>query len=256
MKNPGGDAGVHQLAWNPVSPELSEKPPGAAESIIQAGLENVEFTVAEGTIAAEVHHVVLNLRGPVFPQSIFSPDAKHPPTDSFVYRKARQEHGRAVEARACMSPCPAKFAIDEPAIEGVTEPRSKRRDPIEVSMDRADADKLAFTYGRPSDIRFEAEYPLIDLVIEPDLTAAEKAAAVAAAVAVGPPHAEMSAGIESGPVKEWDWRRWRPVGRTARRIGGFGYSGRGCKQHRGQTKLQQPGLTHFTPPSVKVGDRA
>jgi hypothetical protein len=39
---------------------------------------------------------------------------------------------------------------------------------------------------------------LIDLIIEPDLTAADKAAA--AAIAIGPAHAGMSTGIESGQL--------------------------------------------------------
>src|SRR5712671_2492912 len=237
-KNPGQDAGAHRRSHSIRHYTLLEKPSGAAESIVQAGLENVEFTVGEGTIAAEVHHVVLNLRSPVVPQSIFGPDAQHPPADGLVDRDRADSHAIHADAGgcACVGPRAAKFAIDEPTIEGVAKPGSERGDPIETragvgcrNNPRPNSRRArAVLYSRPRDICFEAHDPLIDLVIEPDLTAAEKAAAVAAAVVVGPPHAEMSAGIESGPVKERDWRRWRPVGRTARRIGGFGYSGRRC----------------------------
>src|SRR5713101_552497 len=150
-----------------------------------------------------------------------------------------------------MSPSAAKFAIDKPTIEGVTEPGSKRGDPIEAQVNALKRYAKAVLYGRARDICFEAQYPLIDLVIEPDLTAAEKAAAPAA-IAVGPTDAEMSAGIESGPVVEQgDWRRWRPVGRTAHRIGGVGYGGRRCEYSRGKTQRDQLARTHLRSPSRK-----
>src|SRR6516165_1106992 len=73
--------------------------------------------------------------------------------------------------------------------------------------------------------RGHTQHPLIDLVIEPDLTAADKASA-AAAIAIGPAHAAMGTGIESGPViDKGGRRRWGRIGRTARHIGAFGYSG-------------------------------
>src|SRR5258708_39385477 len=116
-----------------------------------------------------------------------------------------------------MSPRTAKLAIDKPTIKGVTEPGSKRGDPIEAHVDALKRYAKAVLYGRPRDIRFEAHYPLIDLVIEPDLAAANKPATPA--IAVGPAHASMCAGIESGPRKVRD-RRWRPVDKTPRPIRG------------------------------------
>ena len=61
-------------------------PPEAAESIVYAGLENVECIVGEGIIITEVHHVVLDLGAPVSPQSIFGPEAKHPAADGLIDR--------------------------------------------------------------------------------------------------------------------------------------------------------------------------
>jgi hypothetical protein len=126
-----------------------------------------------------------------------------------------------------MSPGGARFAIDEPAIEGVAELRSKRGDPIEAhaSTGRRECGRKSRSggkdkrgvhvvlYGSPRDVSFDAQDPLrVDLVVEPDLAAAEKAATAA----ISPPYTQMTAGIESGPViYEGDWRRGRPVGRRA-----------------------------------------
>jgi hypothetical protein len=65
---------------------VSENPPEAAESIVYAGLENMECIIGERIIIAEVHHVVLDLRSPVTPQCIFGTDAEHPAADGLVDR--------------------------------------------------------------------------------------------------------------------------------------------------------------------------
>src|SRR5258708_37916462 len=92
----------------------------------------------------------------------------------------------------------------------------------------------------------------MDLIVVPDLPAADKAAAGVADTKIGPPSASVNADRESGPVIEQrDWRRRGSIGRTARRIGGFGCCGHGCEHHRRQTKLDQPVLAHLRPPSVK-----
>src|SRR5712672_1558678 len=160
-KNPGQDAGAHRRSHSIRHYTLLEKPSGAAESIVQAGLEDVEFVIGEGSIAAEVHHVVLNLRSPVVPQGIFGPDAKHPPADGLVDRDDLDAiYG---DAAASVSPGSAKFAIDEPAIEGVTDPRSKRGDPIEAPATchdgSWDGDTHAVPDGRPSDLDATAAAP-------------------------------------------------------------------------------------------------
>ena len=54
-------------------------PTGGAESIIYTGLENIELIIGERTAIAKVHPVILDLGGPVVPQSIFGPDAKPAP---------------------------------------------------------------------------------------------------------------------------------------------------------------------------------
>ena len=53
------------LALN-ASPEL-EGSTETADSIVYAALDNVKFIIAEGTITAEINHVVLNLRSPPVP---------------------------------------------------------------------------------------------------------------------------------------------------------------------------------------------
>src|SRR5713101_4839939 len=174
-KTPAETLGFIAVRAQPVTRIKSEKPPGAgaAESIVYTGLENVELVIGKRTATAKVHHVVLNLRSPVVPQSIFGPDAKHPATDGLIDRDRAEPDAiyAAAGGCACVSPRAAKFAIDEPTIEGVTEPRSKRGDPIEARVNapghdgsRADDRRArAVLYGRPLDIGFYAQYPLIDL---------------------------------------------------------------------------------------------
>ena len=83
-KTPAETPGFIAILFNQ-PPDLLE-PPGAAEPIVYAGFENVKFIVAQETVTAEVHHVVLKLRSPVVPQGIFGSEAEHPSTDSLVYR--------------------------------------------------------------------------------------------------------------------------------------------------------------------------
>jgi hypothetical protein len=199
------------------------EPPEATESIVYAGLQNVERIIGEGIIIAEVHQVILNLGAPVVPQNIFGPDAEHKAADGLIDRASTanpanpRDDDAAADVCAGVSPGAARFAIDEPAIEAVAESRSKRGDPIEAraSAGRRDhgeksrsggKDKRgvhAVLYGSPCHVRFDAQDPLrIDLVIEPHLTAAEKAAAAA----VGPPRANVAANVEPAPViSERDW---------------------------------------------------
>ena len=199
------------------SRRLSENPPGAAESIVYAPLENVEHIIRERIIIAEVHHVVLDLRSPVAAQSVFGTDAEHPTADGLVDCASAAnpaypwDDDAAVDICAGMSPGGARFAIDKSAIEGVAEPRSKRGDPIEAHASTGRRERggesrsggkdkrgvHAVLYGSPRDVRFDAQDPLrVDLVVEPDLTAAEKAATAA----IRPPYTQMAADIEAGPA--------------------------------------------------------
>ena len=116
----------------------SENPLGTTESIVYTALENVECVIGERIIIAEVHHVILDLRSPVAPQSVFGTDAEHPTADGLVDCASAAnpaypwDDDAAVDICAGMSPGGARFAIDKPTIEGVPEPRSKRGDPIEA----------------------------------------------------------------------------------------------------------------------------
>ena len=231
--------------YHSISRPSLESPTRTPKSIVYAGLEYVEFIIGEGTIIAEVHHVVLNLGTPVVRQSIFGSDAKHPPTGGLVDRD-RAERDAIYAARdgcACVSPGPAYFAVDQPTIEGVAEPGSKRRDPIKArgGVRRQDRPRTnnrgahTILYGSPCDVRFDAQDPLrVDLEIVTYLTTADKASAAT----VGPSYAQVAASIESSPVIEQrDWRRRGRVSRTAHRIDSIRYGGCRCEHYRSKTQL-------------------
>src|SRR5260221_2655391 len=225
--------GSSQFALNP-SPEK----PSGAEAIIYTGLEYVEII-----IAAKVHRVKFDLGGPVVPQSILGTDANHPPTGGPVGRDRTEP--RDIHTGAGVDPGPARLAIDKPTIEGVTDPGSQRGDPIDARVRRPHAFNVrAAPYGRPRELPFDAQQPLIDLVVVPDLTAADQTTAAA----IEPPRADMNAGIEPGPVVD---QGDSPVGRNARHIGGVGYDGRRREHRRGKTQLDQPACTHLRSPPVK-----
>lgn len=65
---------------------------------------------------------------------------------------------------------------------------------------------------------------MIDLIVVPDLAAADKAAAGIVAAKIGPPSVSVNADIEARPVVErWWW--WRLAGGRRRRLGRFRYDG-------------------------------
>ena len=102
------------------------------KSIVYAGLENIELIIGKRTAVTKVHHVIFDLGGPVVPQSIFGPDAEHPPTDGLVDRDRAELHsiygGAGGSAR--VGPGPAHFAVDQPIVECLADPRSECGDPI------------------------------------------------------------------------------------------------------------------------------
>ena len=106
---------------------MLEAPTSAAESIVYAGLENIELVIGKRTAIAKVHHVIFDFGGPVVPQSIFGTDAKHPPTDGLVNRDRAELHAiyRGAGGPARVGPSPAHFAVDQPIVEGVAELRSE-----------------------------------------------------------------------------------------------------------------------------------
>jgi hypothetical protein len=112
--------------------QLESAPTGGAESIVYTGLDNIELVIGKRTAIAKVNHVIFDLGGPVVPQSIFGPDAKHPPADGLVDRDRAELHAIYAGAggRARVSPGPAHFAVDQPIVEGVANPRSECGDPI------------------------------------------------------------------------------------------------------------------------------
>src|SRR5262249_15132103 len=89
-------------------------------------------------VTAKIEMVVLDLRTPVVPESIFRPDANHPAAGSPPGRTAKTEGG--VDADADIGPGPTHLAIDQPVVESITEPRGQRRQrvPVEVGRDRAE----------------------------------------------------------------------------------------------------------------------
>src|SRR5262249_58412485 len=94
--------------------------------------------------------------------------------------------------------------------EGVPAPACQRRDPIDARARRHVSDASAASYGRPSEISFDAQHPLrVELEIVSDLTAADQ---TTTAAAIEPSRANMGAHIESRPTIERDCPRWRPVG--------------------------------------------
>src|SRR5262249_7690684 len=112
---------------------------GAAEPIVYTGLDNIELVIGKRTAIAKVHHVIFDLGGPIVPQSIFGPDAKHPPTDGLVDRDRANLNAiyagcgrpRPPPPRpAPVRPGPAHFAVDQPIVEGVADPRSECGNPI------------------------------------------------------------------------------------------------------------------------------
>src|SRR6202030_3435983 len=193
--------GSSQFALNP-SPEK----PSGAEAIIYTGLEYVEIITA----AAKVHRVKFDLGGPVVPQSILDTAANHPPTGGPVGRDRTEPVD--IHTGAGVDPGPARLAIDKPTIEGVTDPGSQRGDPIDARVRRPHAFNVrAAPYGRPRELPFDAQHPLtIDLVVVPDLTAAEQ---TTAAAAIEPRRAKMNAAIEPGPVVD---QGDSPIGRNGR----------------------------------------
>src|SRR5262249_59985741 len=102
--------------------------------------------------------------------------------------------------------------------------------------------------ARPRERSFNAEHPLVDLIIEAGLTAADKAAiAIVAAI-----HAEsdMTADVKAAPVIVRDWSRVR----VGARWGGIGRAGRTRYRHHRRCddgKLHERTQMHDIAPKTK-----
>src|SRR5215831_6908998 len=227
----------------------------------------MEFVVSN-EVVAKIDHVVLNFGRPAIPQSIFSAETKHPSADGPIDRASAanpaypRDDDAAADVCAGVSPGTAHFAIDKPAIEGVAEPRSKRGDPIEphTSVGRRDRggksrsggkDKRrvhSVLYGSPRDVRFDAQHPLrIDLVIEPYLTAAQKAAIAT------PTGANVSTHVESGPVIADRYHGRGPVDRSRYGVRGVGRNWRPHHHRRNTAECEEPLNAHGIDPPTRNG---
>src|SRR5262245_41123920 len=84
------------------------------KSIVQAGLEDMDFVVIQ-KVVVKIHHVVLEFDRPVIPQSIFGAEAK------------QQSAGRVVKPTDIdVRPGGTHLAVDEPLIDEPAEPPSER----------------------------------------------------------------------------------------------------------------------------------
>src|SRR5262245_12988533 len=216
-------------------------------------------------VVAKIHHVVFNFSCPVGPQSIFSADAKHPSADrpfrrSAGYHTTGENHatGEGIDAGHSIDfdvrPGTTYFAVDEPTIEGPASPRSKRGNPVdsrfgahksECKPRHSDVHRNGVFYARPRNLPFNTEHPLGNLVIEPGLTAADKAAGPAAA---SPTSTDVTADVEPGPVIKRDQRR-SPVERSSYDIGGISHCWRRYQRRRNNADLQEPERAHEIAPS-------
>src|SRR5262245_20506200 len=178
----------------------------------------MDFVVIE-KVVVKIHHVVLEFDRPVIPQGIFGADAQ------------QQSAGRVVKVTDIdMRPGGTHLAVDEPLIDEPAEPPSERGYPVDIA-------------ARRRQLSFNTEHPTPDLVIEPDLAAANK---IGVAVRAGiRPSADMSAGVEAGPIIVLNRRR--PIGRRTGRIGRLGRDWHRDQRRRNKATLQELVHTDFTP---------
>src|SRR5262249_61512141 len=102
--------------------------------------------------------------------------------------------------------------------------------------------------ARPRECSFNTEHPLVDLIIETGLTAADKAAI--AIVAASHTESDMTADVKAAPVIVRDWSRVR----VGARWGGIGGGGPPRDRHhrpRDDGKPHEPQPKHDNAPHTK-----
>src|SRR5262249_9749158 len=149
------------------------------------------------------------------PQGILSADTEHPSAKRLV---SPTRHGHAVHAGETIStgvgPGASHLAVDEPTIEGPTEPASECGNPVKARLAVRESDsapgseeghRSGVLYTRRRYVPFKPEHPLVDLVVPSDLAASDNTAP--AIVAAGPPEADLAADIEPAPIViDGQWR--------------------------------------------------
>src|SRR5262245_29918123 len=195
------------------------------------------------------HHVVLEFGRPIVTQSIFRAEAKHPSAGRLINRHARDRHTHKRRLDTRVRPGGAKFAVDEPPrIHEPAEPRCERRNPIAARLGAESPKANGLPYARPRQLPFHTEHVPADLVIVPDLTAAEKAD-VGILAAKG---ADVNTRVEPTPVIIGN--RWRTPIRT-RGVGGLGYTWSRDQRHRNDATLEEPVHQHDTPNESCTGTK-
>src|SRR3984885_6226740 len=149
------------------------------------------------------------------------------------------------------------LAVDQEPVEGGADASGDRRCPLRVGGESvAERIRAMALDSGPAEIAFEAEHEPVELGVEPDLTAAEKAAFVEIIGAagerivprgIGKAAADMAADVKAAPViNRWciddrserrgSWRRWQIGSLRAERAGQRGYGERGTAGERARNR--------------------
>src|SRR5262245_50468806 len=153
-----------------------------------------------------------------------------------------------------MGPGAPHFAVNEPTIKSPSGPCSERRDPVEpcfgarcsdCESGRNETNRDGVFYARRRQLPFNTQHPLADLVVEPCLTAAQKATVAT------PTGADMTTQVESGPVigHRYHWRG--AVDRNRYGVCGVGRNLRRHHRRRNYAEREEPLYAHDIAPNAK-----
>jgi hypothetical protein len=221
-----------------VAPTPSNRDHLPTEFIVDPELRHLDVAVAAGEsiageddartskcLATQAQKIVLDLRRPIVRESPLDAPAHQPAAVGVVVvvvvGAADRCAGRDVgdgEAVAA-NPAAASLAVDEPSVKCHAKPTSHRRDPsiigrlLESSNARNNNPSTRIIVVRsPVEVPFHAENVVAELVVEPDLAAADEYAVVASVVevnaeeavghvTVGPCASQVTADIKPGPCE-------------------------------------------------------
>src|SRR5947209_2288080 len=208
----------------------------------------------------EVHVVIFELRRPSRRKGVLDAGANRPADACVGYVDGA---GERVAIRRELVVCPghAALAVDKPAIEREAGTAGQSRNPVHVRIERV-AERCAndrtgdgaAVDAAPREATFRAEHELADLIIEPDLAAAEKAVAFVrdiqaesvAPIFLGPTVTDVAADVESGPIiRDRQHTGGRRLVNRSRDVRGKRDAAEGGRSHYSDKQTTHRATTHL-----------
>src|SRR3954454_16370361 len=136
-------------------------------------------------VGAEVHVIVLDLGRPVGRDAVFHATADEPTAARL--RKGDGKGRSRSNGVVFIYPCTTALQIGQDVVERITDASADRGDPVHVdaaSIKPDDADRRPVRIGG-APLALDAQHPIVDLIVEAGLDAAENAAVVRMDLAAG-----------------------------------------------------------------------